>query len=165
MPTPVPVPSRRQISNTKVPIPQTKTLQAFLVTMDPSAQFSDCQTNGYCMQNTENNGAHVEHNVAALNHSLLERNRCGWRKVVINFTPSWFSITMGTGIVAILLHNLPYNGMWLYWVSVIIFAMNVVLFTSFAIISLLRYTLFPGLWACMIRHPVQSLFLGEQQFK
>jgi hypothetical protein len=27
----------------------------------------------------------------------------------------WFSVTMGTGIVSILLHNLPYNANWLYW--------------------------------------------------
>lgn len=67
---------------------------------------------------------------------------------------------MGTGIVSILLHNLPYNARWLYWISVVIFALNVALFILFAGISVLRYTIFRGLWTCMIQHPVQSLFLG-----
>lgn len=67
---------------------------------------------------------------------------------------------MGTGIVSILLHNLPYNGRWLYWISVIIFCLNVALFAVFFLISLLRYTLYPAIWKAMIRHPAQSLFLG-----
>ena len=99
-------------------------------------------------------------NRAVLQQLAEERNQHGWRRVVLNFTPSWFSITMGTGIVSILLHNLPYNGIWLYWISVVIFALNIGLFTLFTIISVLRYTLFPGVWNLMLMHPVQSLFLG-----
>lgn len=101
-----------------------------------------------------------QQNTAITSHAFLERNRHGWRRVVLNFTPSWFSVNMGTGIVSILLHNLPYNAEWLYWISVAIFALNVALFVLFSTVSFLRYTLFPGVWGCMIRHPVQSLFLG-----
>lgn len=67
---------------------------------------------------------------------------------------------MGTGIVSILLHNLPYNGEWLYWISVAIFAVNVLLFTAFLLLSVLRYSIYPEIWFAMIHHPVQSLFLG-----
>ena len=67
---------------------------------------------------------------------------------------------MGTGIVSILLHNLPYNGAWLYWISVVIFALNVALFIFFLFVSLLRYMLYPEIWVVMIHHPTQSLFLG-----
>lgn len=67
---------------------------------------------------------------------------------------------MGTGIVSILLHNLPYNGRWLYWISVIIFCLNVAFFVTFLFISILRYALYPAIWKAMIRHPAQSLFLG-----
>ncbi|KAI9825079.1 MAG: hypothetical protein M1832_001399 [Thelocarpon impressellum] len=84
----------------------------------------------------------------------------GFRRIVRNFTPSWFSVTMGTGIVSILLFNLPYNAHWLYWLSVIAFALNAVLFAVALVMSLLRYTLYPELWGAMIRHPTQSLFLG-----
>ena len=72
----------------------------------------------------------------------------------------WFSVNMGTGIVSILLYNLPYNSTWLYWSSVVFFALNVLLFVIFLFISILRYTLYPKLWTDMIRHPAQSLFLG-----
>lgn len=76
------------------------------------------------------------------------------------FGDSWFSVTMGTGIVSILLHNLPYNGSWLRYISIIIFVLNIFLFVLFTMISILRYTLYPEIWGAMIRHPAQSLFLG-----
>lgn len=72
----------------------------------------------------------------------------------------WFSVTMGTGIVSILLNTLPYNAPWLYWISVVIFALNVLLFAAGCVISLLRYTLYPEIFKAMILHPVQSMFLG-----
>ncbi|KAG0649381.1 Sulfite efflux pump SSU1 [Hyphodiscus hymeniophilus] len=90
----------------------------------------------------------------------ISKEQRNWRKLIRNFTPSWFSVTMGTGIVSILLHNLPYNGVWLYWISVIMFALNVVLFGIFLLISILRYAIYPQIWFAMIRHPAQSLFLG-----
>ncbi len=67
---------------------------------------------------------------------------------------------MGTGIASILLFNLPWNGYWLHIISYIFFAFNILLFTIFCIISLLRYTLYPEIWMAMISHPAQSLFLG-----
>ena len=88
------------------------------------------------------------------------KNQHGWRKIVLNFTPSWFAATMGTGIASILLYKLPYNGDWLYWLSIIVFCFNIILFLMFSVISILRYTMFRGLFMAMISHPVQSLFVG-----
>ena len=67
---------------------------------------------------------------------------------------------MGTGVVSIILHNLPYNGVWLYWLSIVVFALNVLLFVVFTLASITRYLLYPEIWRVMIRHPTQSLFLG-----
>lgn len=92
--------------------------------------------------------------------AICARRQRGWRRVVRNFTPSWFSVNMGTGITSILLHNLPYNGRWLQFISYILFALNVLLFVVFLLISILRYTLYPKIWNSMVRHPAQSLFLG-----
>ncbi|KIW04163.1 uncharacterized protein PV09_04970 [Verruconis gallopava] len=123
--------------------------------MDPSGA-----SEGVCAVPVED----VAHNItnSELDQLLaeLEKTRHGWRRIVTNFTPAWFSVTMGTGIASILLYGLPYNGDWLYWLSVIIFALNVFLFVLFTVISIIRYTLYPGIWSAMIRHPVQSLFLG-----
>ena len=72
----------------------------------------------------------------------------------------WFAVNMGTGIVSVLLHNLPYNAQWLQYVSYVFFAANVGLFTTFLVLSVLRYALYPEIWWAMIAHPGQSLFLG-----
>lgn len=88
------------------------------------------------------------------------KNSRGWRRIVRNFTPSWFAVNMGTGITSILLHNLPYNGAWLRYISYVIFGLNVLLFVMFLAITVLRYTLYPKIWMAMIRHPAQSLFIG-----
>lgn len=67
---------------------------------------------------------------------------------------------MGTGIVSVLLFNFPYNARWLYWLSVIVFVLNLVLFVLGSVISILRYTLWPQIWNAMIHHPNQALFVG-----
>jgi tellurite resistance protein TehA-like permease len=67
---------------------------------------------------------------------------------------------MGTGITSILLNTLPYNGRWLYWISVVIFALNILLFLIFLTITILRYVLYPKIFYLMVTHPTQSLFLG-----
>ncbi|EHK18278.1 uncharacterized protein TRIVIDRAFT_158830 [Trichoderma virens Gv29-8] len=75
-------------------------------------------------------------------------------------TYRWFTINMGTGIVSILLHNLPYNGAWLHYISIIFFVLNLALFVLFTFISALRYLIYPGLFMTMIRHPAVPLLLG-----
>ncbi|KAH8894119.1 hypothetical protein GQ53DRAFT_644050 [Thozetella sp. PMI_491] len=84
----------------------------------------------------------------------------GWRRIVRNFTPSWFAVNMGTGIVSVLVHSLPYSAPWVEYIADIFFVLNIVLFTSFTVITVLRYTLYPEIWSVMVRHPAQSLFLG-----
>lgn len=67
---------------------------------------------------------------------------------------------MSTGVLSIMLHQLPYNGHWLRVISIIFFVTNVVLFVLFTILSILRYTLYPRLFLGVLRHPHQSLFLA-----
>ena len=102
--------------------------------------------------NHDNRSCHsrITHLIASLNYDILTS---------FSFI-RWFSVTMGTGIVSILIHNLPYNGTWLYWISVVLFASNVSIFIAFLILSILRYSIYPDIWRAMIRHPAQSLFLG-----
>ena len=67
---------------------------------------------------------------------------------------------MGTGIAANLFYFMPYNARWLYWLSIVFFCLNIVLFTLAFLTSFLRYTLYPEIWTVMIRDPNNSLFLG-----
>jgi tellurite resistance protein TehA-like permease len=75
-----------------------------------------------------------------------------------------FATTMGTGILSILLYTLsslyPSHHTPLHALSIAFFALNALLFSTILLISVLRYTLFPATWTLMMRHPVQSLFLG-----
>ena len=82
-------------------------------------------------------------------------------QLLLHVTAPLLTFLPGTGITSILLHNLPYNATWLYWISVVIFASNVLIFTILTVLSILRYTLFSGIWSAMLAHPVQSLFLGK----
>ncbi len=66
---------------------------------------------------------------------------------------------MGTGIVAILLHQLPFQFAGLTEISVIFLCLNVLLFVILFAASAVRYALWPEIWGLMLRHPVQSLFL------
>ncbi|KAM0328078.1 hypothetical protein ACHAQA_005481 [Verticillium albo-atrum] len=89
------------------------------------------------------------------------KEEVGWRRIIRNFTPSWFAVTMGTGIVSILLRNLPYNMPWIsHGVAVGFFILNIGLFSIFTIITIVRYALYPEIWTAMMVHPAQSLFLG-----
>lgn len=62
--------------------------------------------------------------------------------------------------MSILLNTLPYNARWLYWVSVVIFALNVLLFAIFCTITALRYILYPEIFRPAVLHPVQSMYIG-----
>lgn len=125
--------------------------------MDPSGTPTNCDSTT-CESPSKSDGSIAP--IDEVQSKLHVKNNHGWRKVVLNFTPSWFSVNMGTGIVSILLHNLPYNGVWLYWISVAIFCLNILLFMTFLSISILRYLMYRGLFMFMIHHPVQSLFTG-----
>lgn len=72
----------------------------------------------------------------------------------------WYLLTMGTGITSILLHQLPYQFNGLQYISVVIFVLNIVLYTIITIITALRYILYPHTLKLMLQHPTQSLFLG-----
>ena len=84
----------------------------------------------------------------------------GLRSVILHFTPSWFSVTMGTGIISILLHTAPHQFHGQLVVSTVFYVLNISLFVLFLALSIARYTLYPWVWMVMLRHPTQSLFLG-----
>lgn len=67
---------------------------------------------------------------------------------------------MSTGALSIMLHQIPFHAHWLDIVSEIVFVLNIILFLLFALISVLRYTMYPELFLAVLRHPHQSLFLA-----
>ncbi|KAJ5924244.1 hypothetical protein N7466_008431 [Penicillium verhagenii] len=84
----------------------------------------------------------------------------GWRRVVRNFSPSWFAVTMGTGIVSVLFNSVPFSSPVLHYISIVFFVLNVIIFALAFITSIVRYTLYPEIWRVMIQDPTNSLFLA-----
>ncbi|KAI8994984.1 voltage-dependent anion channel [Pilobolus umbonatus] len=82
------------------------------------------------------------------------------RKIVRNFTPSWFSVNMGTGVLSMLLYNFPYPFHGLHTIATVLFVFNVVIYCLFTLITVARYTLWPEIFVLMMKHPAQSLFIG-----
>jgi tellurite resistance protein TehA-like permease len=71
----------------------------------------------------------------------------------------WFLTTMGTGIVSVLLHQLPYQFAGLAEISIVFLFITIILFVTLFTLSIIRYTLWPEIFGLMLRHPVESLFL------
>lgn len=82
------------------------------------------------------------------------------RLLCLHFSPIWFSITMGTGVVALLLQNIPYRFNGLDILAKIVFALNLLFFVLFIIISMIRYIAWPQVFWLMIYDPSHSMFLG-----
>ncbi|KAF8524128.1 voltage-dependent anion channel, partial [Hysterangium stoloniferum] len=79
-----------------------------------------------------------------------------------NFTPAWFSVNMGTGVISALFHGFPYGGdtRIMNAVALAFFLLNLLLFILFLGLTIARCIMFPHLWGLMLRHPVQSLYFG-----
>lgn len=83
-----------------------------------------------------------------------------WRRKLQNFTLSWFSVCMGTGIVSELLFLMPYRAPGQRTAGVVFFIANLVLFTSFTLATICRYFMFPKVPVLLLQHPSESLYLG-----
>ena len=69
---------------------------------------------------------------------------------------------IGTGAVSTLFAVFPYgeHSGACKAISIVVFILNFLLFILFLAMSITRYTRHPDIWRLMIRHPVQSLYLG-----
>ncbi|QPC64633.1 hypothetical protein HYE67_006864 [Fusarium culmorum] len=93
-------------------------------------------------------------NPQELKYDKYGKNRQGWRRIVVNFGPSWFTVTMGTGITSILLHNLPYQGRWLFSLASIYRTIPVGLAT---IINMIVFVCVPA-WGYKAAHLAWALW-------
>ncbi|KLO19523.1 hypothetical protein SCHPADRAFT_924438 [Schizopora paradoxa] len=85
-----------------------------------------------------------------------------FRERIRHFTPAWHAVNMGTGAISALFHTFPYgsNSKAMQYIALFFLLLNLVLFTVLFLCGIARYTFFRGLWSTMMRHPVQSLYLG-----
>ena len=82
------------------------------------------------------------------------------REIIRQFTPNWFTVTMGTGVVALALNQFPVSLPPLHEVGAILWMVNIVLFALFTALYAARWVLYPGAAVLIIDHPVMPMFLG-----
>ena len=79
---------------------------------------------------------------------------------VRHFTPNWFAMTMGTGVLALVIAHLPWALPGQMILAEVLWLFGVALFAVFALLFLTRVLLHRDTLWPMLLHPVQSMFLG-----
>ncbi|RWQ91213.1 voltage-dependent anion channel-domain-containing protein [Paecilomyces variotii] len=67
---------------------------------------------------------------------------CSVRTAERNFSPLWFSVSLGTGMASMLLSQLPYNTRGVQLASLALFVLNILVFVTILAISMCRYILY-----------------------
>ncbi|RQR44913.1 C4-dicarboxylate ABC transporter [Burkholderia sp. Bp9126] len=79
---------------------------------------------------------------------------------VRQFTPNWFAVTMGNGIVLLILESIPAYVPGQSVVALGLWCLNAVLYVFFIVMFAGRCIFFPGTIRPLLHHPIQSMFLG-----
>lgn len=82
------------------------------------------------------------------------------RDVIRQFTPNWFTMTMGTGVVALILPEFPFAQEILWLVATALWQFNTLLFIVFSLVYALRWLIYPQEAKQIFSHPSMALFLG-----
>src|SRR5271169_1357298 len=76
------------------------------------------------------------------------------------FTPNWFTATMGTGITALAINQFPLPIPGLQAIGQALWLANIGLFTLFSALYAARWVLFPHEARRIFGHSVMSMFFG-----
>lgn len=82
------------------------------------------------------------------------------REVIRQFTPNWFAATMGTGVLALALAQLPFAVPGLRAVAKALWLFNILLFTLFTVAYAARWILFFDEARRIFGHSTVSMFFG-----
>src|SRR5205807_642010 len=80
--------------------------------------------------------------------------------VIRQFTPNWFTVTMGTGALALALNQMPLPIPGAYDVARTLWLLNMLLFALFTVLYAARWAFFFEDARRIFGHPVASMFLG-----
>jgi len=81
-------------------------------------------------------------------------------RTIRQFTPNWFTATMGTGIVALAVNQFPLRVPGLHAIGQTLWLLNILLFTLFSALYAARWILFPAEASRIFGHSVMSMFFG-----
>jgi C4-dicarboxylate transporter/malic acid transport protein len=91
---------------------------------------------------------------------LPTHRRQAWTERVRQFTPNWFAMTMGNGIVYLVLAGLPWHFAGQMTFAEALWVLSIALYSVFTVMLLARWVFYPETIRPMLHHPLQSMFLG-----
>src|ERR1700734_4170890 len=94
----------------------------------------------------------------ALDEKMTQRKP--FREIVRQFTPNWFTATMGTGILALALNQFPIHIVGLHVVAQCLWFLNIALFLLFSILYFARWVAYYEGARRIFGHSVASMFFG-----
>lgn len=80
--------------------------------------------------------------------------------IIRQFTPNWFTISMGTGVVALIVSAFPMLKAFTWQLGTGLWYFNILLFVLFSVLYGLRWAFYPHEAKQIFQHPSMSLFLG-----
>ena len=82
------------------------------------------------------------------------------QNLVRKFTPNWFTVSMGTGVVALIVSEFPLFQSFTWSFGSALWHFNIFLFVLFSMLYGLRWIIYPTEAKQIFDHPMMSLFLG-----
>ena len=80
--------------------------------------------------------------------------------IIRQFTPNWFTVSMGTGVVALIVSEFPMLKALTWQLGTGLWYFNILLFALFSVLYGLRWAFYPHEAKQIFQHPSMSLFLG-----
>lgn len=80
--------------------------------------------------------------------------------IIRQFTPNWFTVSMGTGVVALIVSEFPMLKALTWQLGTGLWYFNILLFVLFTVLYGLRWAFYPHEAKQIFQHPSMSLFLG-----
>jgi C4-dicarboxylate transporter/malic acid transport protein len=84
----------------------------------------------------------------------------GLQEKIRQFTPNWFAMTMGNGIVFLILMALPVQFSGKRAIAEALWVIDIAIFAGFAVMLTARFVCFPETIRPLLHHPQQSMFFG-----
>ena len=80
--------------------------------------------------------------------------------IIRQFTPNWFTVSMGTGVVALIISEFPMIKALTWQLGTGLWYFNILLFVLFSVLYGLRWAFYSHEAKQIFQHPSMSLFLG-----
>lgn len=85
---------------------------------------------------------------------------CHPKEVIRQFTPNWFAVTMGTGILSLAIAQFPFSILGLFPVAEGLWLLNIALFSLFTLLYIARWIIYFAEAKNIFWHSTVSMFFG-----